>query len=165
MNKDLLQPLPLCHLQKRIQVGIVAVDAAIRQKAVQVQLAVMLLHLIHRLQQDFILKKVSILNRLGDSGQILIDDPSGSHIEMANLRIAHLPVRKADIKPAGLTLHKRILLHQPVHHGSLCQRNRIVVFSRIQSVAVKDHQNRRSFAHISSSPSLHCQYTRMIVAI
>ena len=127
--------------------GIVAVDASVGQESVKMQLAVIFPDIVHRLQQNFILKEVAVLDRLGDPCQILIDDTAGSHVKVSDLRVSHLPVRETDIQPAGLSLHKRILLHQAVHHRFVCLSDRVMVFSRIQSISVKDHQYSWSLAH------------------
>ena len=139
MYKDLVQSVPLCHLKQSVHMGIVAVNTAVGQQAVHMQLAVVLLNVFHSLHKDFIFKEISVLDRLGDTGQILINDAACAHVKMSDLGVAHLSVRKTDIQSAGLSLHERVLFHKTVHdrRGSLCHC--IVVLPRIQSVAVEDH--------------------------
>ncbi|GIQ61876.1 hypothetical protein PACILC2_04440 [Paenibacillus cisolokensis] len=47
-------------------------------------------------QQRFVFEKFAFPDRLADAGQILVNDPSGPDIEMADFRIAHLAFRKPD---------------------------------------------------------------------
>ncbi len=77
---------------------IVAVHAAVREQAPQMEVAVVFPAVIHRGHQRFVLKKVSVLDGLRDPGQILKDDPSRAHVHMAHLRVAHLPVGKSHVK-------------------------------------------------------------------
>ena len=103
------------------------------------QLAAVFLDVLHSLHEDFIFKEIAILDCLGDTGQILVNDTSCTHVQVTDLRVSHLAVRKADIKSAGLSLYKRAFLHQAVHDRCLGQCNCIVVLSRVQSIAIQDH--------------------------
>ncbi|VVB69394.1 Uncharacterised protein [uncultured archaeon] len=89
-----LQTLFLCHLQKGIQVGVVAVHAAIGEQAHQMQPAAS--GLLHGLQQNRILVKSSILHGQADPGIVLVNDPSAAQVEVSHLRVAHLPSRQTD---------------------------------------------------------------------
>ena len=139
MNKYLVKSVSLCHLQQSIHMCIVAVYAAVGQQSVHVQLAAVLLDVLHSLHENFIFKEIAILDRLGDTGQILINDTSCTHVQVTDLRVSHLSVRKADIKTAGLSLYKRAFLHQAVHNRCLRQCDCIVVLSRVQSIAIQNH--------------------------
>src|SRR6266850_312652 len=50
--------------------------------------------------QYLVAGEFAVRNRLVNSRQVLIDDPAGSQIKMANFRIAHLSIRQADVGPA-----------------------------------------------------------------
>ena len=139
MYKDLIQPVSLRHLKQRVHMGVVAVDTAIGQQSVHMQLTVILLNILHSLHKDFIFEEISVLDRLGDAGKVLIHDSAGSHVQMADFRVAHLSVRQSYVQSACLSLNKGIFLHQAVHDRRIRQCDCIVFTDRIQSVAIKDH--------------------------
>ena len=95
MHIYILEILLLTHLKQSIQMGIVTVYAAIRKKSPQMQVGMILLTVIDRTQELFVLKEHSVLNVLSDQCEILVNDPSRSDIHMTNLGITHLPVRKS----------------------------------------------------------------------
>ena len=76
--------------------------AAVAQKPQQVQGALLFHTAVHHPAQGRILEKVPVLNGLGDSGQILIHNTPGAHVQMPHLGIAHLPRRQAHVQPAGI---------------------------------------------------------------
>ena len=149
MHKHLLQSVSLGKLQKRIQMGIVAVYAAVREQSHQMKRTAVLLAVLNRLHQSRIFKEGSILNFLGNTGKLLIHDTACAHVEMSYLGISHLTLGKSDCHSAGISPHPRAFLHQLIHHRGLCLRDRISFDLIIQSIAVKNHQNNRSSAHIS----------------
>ena len=154
VHKHIFDSFALCHLQKGVHMCIMAVNAAVRQQAVHMQGAVVLLYIFHSPEENLILKEVSVLNLLADPGKILVNDSSGAHIQMSDLGVAHLSLRQADIMAARLSLHKGVFLHQPVHNRLVRQRDRIMVSARVQAVSIKNHQNGGFSAHLSLISSL-----------
>ena len=57
--------------------------------------------LVHGRGEHGVAEKVTVLDALADAGEVLIDDAAGADIEMADLRIAHLPFGQPDIRAAG----------------------------------------------------------------
>ena len=72
--------------------AVVGVHAAVREQACQVQPAAAGLGLCDALQQNRIGKKIAVPDRFGDAGQVLVNDPAGADIEVADLGVAHLAV-------------------------------------------------------------------------
>ena len=144
----------LCHLQKGINVGIVAVHAAVRQQSVHMQGAVVLFDIFHRPEENFVPEEISVLDLLADPGQVLINDSSRAHIQVSDLGVAHLSLRQADIMAARLSRYKRTLFHQPVHDRFVRQGDCIMVCARIQAISIENHQNGRFFTHLSLISSL-----------
>ncbi len=146
------QPLLLRHLQQRIQMCDVAVHAAVRQQAVQMQISACLLHVLHGVKKLGILEEIPILNLLGDAGEILVNDAPGAHIHMADLGVSHLSVRKTDRKSARISLDERILLLQPVHHRRICLCHGIMKRIIRKSIPVKDQKYNWSMFEIHKNP-------------
>ena len=134
-----VEAVALRHFKESVQMRIVAVHTAVRQKSVKVQIGAPHLAVVDRGKKLGILEKLAVLDLLGDPGQLLIHDPAGAHVHVADLRIAHLAVRKSDRHAAGISLDKRILLHQAVHHRRLCHGDCIRLGILVQPVSVQDH--------------------------
>ena len=149
---DLRKTVTLCQLQQSVDMGIVAVYAAVGYQSEQVQCGVLCFRVLHSLYKRFIFKEVSILDLLCDTGQLLIYDASRTHVHMTNLRVAHLSVRKTNCQSAGIALYKGVVLHQTVHNRSLRHRNGIALRILIQTVAIQNHQYCRFLTHCSSPP-------------
>ena len=56
-----------------------------------------LLHSSHRLQENGVGKKASIINCPMDECQILIDHPTRPQMHVADFRVSHLPIRQTHI--------------------------------------------------------------------
>ena len=50
---------------------------------------------IHRVTEHAILKEVTILNRFGDTREVLVDRAACANIHMSNFRVAHLTIGQA----------------------------------------------------------------------
>ena len=107
------------QLQQTVQMGDMAVDAAVGKQPHKVDGRIILLGILHRLKQRFVFEKVAVLDLLGDSGQLLIYDASCAHVQMTHLRVSHLAVGQPHRQPAGISLHKGTLAHQLIHHRRL----------------------------------------------
>ena len=136
MYINLLQTVLFCHFQQCVQMRVMAVYPAVGKKSEKMQGTAVLLCVFHRQDQLFIFKEVTVLNGLGDAGQILIDNPSGAHIHMADLRIPHLSLRQADCQTAGLSLHVRTLCFQLIHNRRIRLRDCVMLSLRVLSVSV-----------------------------
>ena len=101
--------------------------------------AVVLLTVINSLQQGFIFKEVTILDFLGDTGQLLIYDTAGTHIHMTYLGVTHLALGKSYCHTAGIAVYKRILLHQGIHYRGIGLCYGIALYLIIQSITIQDH--------------------------
>ena len=59
--------------------------------------------------QNTIPRELAVGDCFVNSGQILIDNPPRTQIEMADFGVAHLPVGQADIRTAGAEFSPRIV--------------------------------------------------------
>ena len=58
--------------------------------------------------------QLTFRDRIVDAGQVLVNDPARSQIEMANFRVAHLSFGQSDVGPARAQFGVRIFLIKPV---------------------------------------------------
>ena len=151
VHEHVFQSPSLCHLQKGIQVGDVAVHAAVGEQPVKVQLFAVLLCVIHGLYKGGIFKKVAVRYGFGYPRQILVNYPARAHVQVADFAVAHLPVGQAHRKPArakgggGVFFCKRFNVLAAVKlDGVAGARGR-------QPVAVHNDYSVRFFCHKNSS--------------
>ena len=145
--KHLLNTLPLRKLQKTIKMCVVRMNTTIREETVEMQGFVCRLHMLTRGLQLLVLKKCAVLYLLCDPGKILIYDPTGSHVQMTDLGISHLSFGKSDSHPTGISLNKRITLHQHVNIRSIRSHDGVPLLIFREAKAVKYHQYYRFFHH------------------
>ena len=145
MDDDVLHALALRHFQQRVDVRDVAVHAAVRDEPEEVQCGAFAGRLLHRREQGFIFKEAAVFDILRDAGQILVDDPAGAHVHVADFRIAHLAVRKAHMQAARLPLYEGIVFHETVQDRGLRRLHGVALYLLGQAETVHDHQHRGSF--------------------
>ena len=134
------------HFHHGKNVPDVTVHTAVRQQAEDVQgLAVR--RVIKGSSIDRILKKRPVLNGLCDARQILKHNAAGADIRVADLAVAHLAVRQADIQPGGGQLRVRPTLQEAVHDRGLGHVNGVAVIRFADAVAVEDDECDFPVAH------------------
>ena len=111
MNIYLAQSLLLCHLKQSVKMCNMTVHTTIGKKSPQMQVRIIFLTIIHGCKQCLILKKVTVFDCLGNSGQILVNNAAGTDIHMSNLRVTHLSVWKSYCQAGSLSFYKRTFLH------------------------------------------------------
>ena len=77
--------------------------------------------------QYTIARQFACRDRLVNSRQVLINNSARSEIKMADLRVAHLPLRQTDVSPTGAQLRAWIIRVQLVVKGSGCQQRGVSV--------------------------------------
>ena len=137
MDKHLLHAHALGHFQQSVQVGVVAVHAAVGQQAHQVQRLAVVLGVVHGLQQGLVLIHVAVLGGLGDAGQLLIDNAARADVGVAHFAVAHLHA-------GGANLGVGVLSEDFVHVGMLCRGNGVALGGG-DAKAIENHQNKRFF--------------------
>ena len=70
-----------------------AVDAAVREQADEVQRVLPVDAAIHRRREHGALEQLAVPDALVDAREVLVDDPAGAHVHVADLGVAHLPGR------------------------------------------------------------------------
>ena len=117
----------------------VAVYAAVGNKSVKMKRGIVLLCVSAGCQQSLILKEIAVLNLFRNSGKLLVHDAPCAHVQVPYLGISHLSVRQTDRQTARLSLNKRALRHQLVHHRRIRLGDSIAVYSFVQSVTIQNH--------------------------
>lgn len=74
-----------------------AVHAAIRQQAENVNGLAGTGCLVHGAGEHRVLEELAIADGFGDAGEVLVDDAAGPQVHVTDFGVAHLPVRQADI--------------------------------------------------------------------
>src|SRR5258705_6481755 len=102
MEDDVGNALLRGELDRRLDVLPARVDAAVGDEAEQVQAAARAATgAVACGQQGVVFEEAAVGDRVVDPGQVLLDDRTGAEVEMTHLRIAHLPVGKADVTALG----------------------------------------------------------------
>src|SRR5262249_47257310 len=82
-------------------------------------------------------------DRVVDPGEVLLDDRTGAEIEVADLGVPHLAVRKAHVATRGGQGRVRIRGPELVEVRRLRLRDRVARAIRRQAPAVQDDQRQR----------------------
>ena len=92
MDVNILYAAALCQLQQRIQMLVVAVDAAVGEQADEMQCLTVRRSVLYCAQQGRIFKKAAVLDVFGDASELLIHDTACADVRVAHLAVAHLAV-------------------------------------------------------------------------
>ena len=76
-------------------------------------------------EQGLVVEEAAVGDRVVDPGQVLLDDRAGAEVEVADLGVAHLSLRQADVTALGGELGVRELLPEPVEDRGLGKRDRV----------------------------------------
>ena len=121
-----------------------AVDAAVGQQAHKVESLAVVLGIVHGLQKSLVFLHVPVLGRLGDTGQLLVDNAAGADVGVAHLAVAHLAVRQAHVHAGGPNLGVGVLCEDLFKIGFIGGSNGVALGGG-NAEAVQDHQNKRFF--------------------
>ena len=152
MYINIFQTFSFCQLKQCVQVCIVAVYTAVREQTEQMQGTSVFFCTLYCMQQCFVFEEISILDFFCDSGQFLVYDTSGTHVQMSDFRVTHLSIRQTYCQTTCIAFYERTLSHQLVHNRSFRLCYCVAFYLIIQSISIKNHQNGWLFAHFSISP-------------
>ena len=134
------------HFHHGKDVPDVAVHTAVGQQAEDMQ-GLAARRIVKGSSIDRIFKKRPVLDGLCDARQILKHDAAGADVRVADLAVAHLAVRQADIQPGGGQLRVRPALQEAVHDRGLSHVNGVAVVRLADAVAVEDDECDFPVAH------------------
>jgi hypothetical protein len=93
MNEHAVNAVNACHLEQRIQMGLLRMDAAIGEQSEQVELATGGLRMFHRREQDGVGEEVTLLDHQVDARNVHVDDAPGPNVQVSYLTVPHLSGR------------------------------------------------------------------------
>ena len=143
---DALDAAVMRHLHHGENVPDVAVHAAVGQQTEDVQ-RLAARRIVKSGCIDRIFKEGAVLDGLRDARQVLKHDAAGADVRVADLAVAHLAVRQADIQPGGGQLRMRPALQEAVHDRRFCRVNGVAVVRLADAVAVEDDECDFPVAH------------------
>ena len=150
---DVLGTHVLGHFQHAEPVVRVAVHAAGAHQAHQMDGLAGVDGSLHVLDQHRVLEHLAVLDGLGDQGQLLVHDAAGTHVGVADLRVAHLAVGQADSHAGSLDGGHGVFCHQSIQMGGLGGHHGIAVgLARHPAEAIHDAQKNRFLCHKMKSP-------------
>ena len=145
---DVLGTQVLGHLQHAVPVVGMAVDAAGADQTHQVDGLAGIDGSFHVLDQHGVLEHLTVLDGLGDEGQLLVDDAASAHVGVADFRVAHLALGQADGHAAGLDGSHGIVGKDLVQVGLIGGGHGIAVgLIRRPAETVHDAKHYRFFRH------------------
>jgi len=148
VDENLVHPLAPGHFDQGIQMRLMGMHAAVGQETGQMQPAASRLGLLHALHQHLVLEKIPVLDRLGDTGQILIHHAPGTYVGVPHLGVPHLSGGKAHREPGAVDLAMGIGGAKPRHVGRFRLGDGVGVAVGAYSPAVQDHQEQRFLWHV-----------------
>jgi hypothetical protein len=111
----------------------VTYNATVRDETAEMQPAVAALDGLKGVLDAGDLGEVASLNLLVDANNVLPDDATGANVQVADLRVSHEALGKADGVGGGLELGELgLVLGKGVHRGSLGGSDGIAILGRIR---------------------------------
>ena len=156
---DLFKAHLLGHFNEGEQVGIVAVDAAVGKQAHQVEGAPLFLAVFHGRHKFRVLEEVTVLDGLGDPGQLLVDNAAGANIGMAYLRVAHLAIGQSHIHARGADEGVGIGRQDLIQIGGIGSLNRVAILIGVITETIHN-QECYGFFHRKTSYTIHLERKR-----
>ena len=95
---------------------------SVAQKSVSMEFFTVFQSAVHCVEQNFVGKEISVFNGFGNSGKLLINHATRSHIEMSDFAVSHLTVGKSYVHTRSAQLGVRIFFDKGVeilYSGSL----------------------------------------------
>ena len=117
-----------------------AVNTAVRQKSAEVDAAPAGTNARKKIQQNGIAEQLAAFHGHVDAGHILIDDATGSYVEMAYFRIADESGGQSDLSAGSIETPHARHAQQPVKGGRTGKAGGIPRSGRRQAVAVENEK-------------------------
>ena len=148
VDEDLLHTRFPRRIGEGDEMPVMAVHSAIRDQPDEMQPPAS--RVSECLLQNAILLQFAVSDRFVDPGQVLINNPPRAEIEMADLRVSHLPFRQPHVLAARAQCRARIILIETVVKGRLREQSRVAVLlpvcfsAGVNPPSVTDHEDDRS---------------------
>ena len=152
MDVDLFNALTLRHLQKRVKMGIVAVNTAVGQKPHKVKRSILPSAAIHCGGKRLVFKKRAVTYCVGDKRQHLIYNASGADVRVTDLAVADLPLRQTNVNAGSHQRRVWAFVKQLVEYRCVGSAYGVIITCGSKPEAVQNKEDRRDFTHLLSSP-------------
>ena len=146
---DLIKAALLCHVKDCEYVVYMAVHTAVGQKAEDVQGLAAVFRIVHCLDVGCVFKEAAVCYGIVYARQILKHDAPRADIRVADLAVAHLPLRQTDIKAGCLKARVGVFRENAVKAGLF--RKAYGIASAVGRYAEAVHYNKNALTH-SLSP-------------
>lgn len=145
VDEDLLAAQAGCHLDGSLDVVDVGVNAAVGHQAVDVDSAACFLGSQHSILIGLVLEESTVLDGLGDLGQVLEHDTACTDVGVTDLGVTHLALRQTHVHTGCGQLGAGVLSKDLVQVGLCGVGDSVAVELVGQTVAVHDDESSRSF--------------------
>ena len=129
------------HAHKGVNVAFMRMHAAGRQQANHVYLATGLYGRVAGACQRGVLREFAGFDGVVNAGEVLIDHPASAQVEVADLGIAELPVRQANMVLRGVDQAVRAVAPQGIPGGLAGERDGVVRRWLTVAKAVQNQQD------------------------
>ena len=146
MDKKIFNSRSGRHVDQGEKVVNVAVHAAVREQSHEMKAAVAGFHLFHGIQKHRVPEQAAVRRRPGDPGQILIDNPAGADVHVADLGVSHLSRRKPHRFSGGVNGGHGVLFEYPVQVRGVRLSDGISAYLGIYAESVHNEYHGRSFS-------------------
>ena len=147
MHIHVVETLRLGKIDKRLAVIDMRVNTAVTHQAHDVQLAVVLLDVLHCAEKCRVCKEIAVRDTLGDTSKFLINNATCAHIEMADFAVAHLTFGQTYRQTACVKRCCRIVGHQVMHIRTALHAYCVSLCLLGQTIAVHDDKSCNFFVH------------------
>src|ERR1700730_16207123 len=128
MNQNILNTPASSFLDQCDQVVLMTVNPAVGNQPEEMEPRIF--RVVKSLVYHLVRCQLPVGDRFVDSGEILVNNSTGSEIEMTDLRISHLPIRQAHIHTTRAQTAQGIFLIEAIVKWSLRQQRRIAISLR-----------------------------------
>src|SRR4029077_1149749 len=143
VNIHAVNALLFGHLEQRVEVSLLGVNASVGHKAKQVQPAAAGAGMLQGGDQGGVGEEVAVLDHQVDAGDVHVDDAAGADIEVADFAVSHLAVRETNEWSAGVNERVGIFAQQTVVGGLVGEGDRVGFSLGAIAPSVKDDEDER----------------------
>jgi hypothetical protein len=119
-------------------------NGRVRPRAVPTDAARRRARAVHRVDEGWILEKLARLDRVINAADVRHDDAARTHVEVADLGVAHHAGGQPDARARRLDQGVRILFQQLVVEGHLGEGDGVALALRRVAEAVEDDKRKRA---------------------
>ncbi len=150
VHDDVLDAERRAHRDERLDVALARVHAPVADEADEV-------HAVRGLEaraQHLVLRERAVLHGCVDAREVLADDGARPEVQVADLRVAHLPLGQPDRRPARRQLRVRVARPEVVEDRGLRERDRVPRPRLGEPPAVEDDEDDAGEGHQAAAATI-----------